>query len=141
MPLIHSQNIQNEHTRYINSLEKIISKKLKNVRGGKKTFSFDIYKISYSAFVLTTELAKKSRQNRTSSYLQELRSEIVSTVALTTIGFDSSLHLRRCIELALKHIFYADHPIEYTISMESRKSKEDLTVKELFDYAKKNPLL
>ena len=136
-PLIHSNVIRDEHKRYLDNFEKLINKRLNK---SYTNLSYEYYKMSYSIFVLVTELIKR-RQG--SVYLRELKTEIVSLIGLGTIGFENSLHLRRCIELSLKHVYYIDHPIEYQILSESIKSgelaKEDKIVKELFDYFRLHP--
>ena len=96
--------------------------------------------MSYSIFVLINELIKSKQST---SYLKELKTEVVSLIGLGTIGFETSLHLRRCIELLLKHIYYKDHPVEYKILTESissgLSSKEDMNVRKLFDYLMIHP--
>jgi len=136
-PVFHSNRIRDEHEQYLKNLEKIITKRTSK---SNRKLSYDFYKMSYSVFVLISELIKK-RQN--TPYLNELKTEVVTLIGLGTIGFETSLHLRRCIELILKHIYYLHHPIEYQILTESIEtdniSKEDITVRELFDYLSTHP--
>lgn len=138
-PLLHSSVIKNEHKKYIDNFEKLIRRRLTK---SNKKLSFDYYKMSYSIFVLISELIRKRKGT---VFLKELKTEIVTLISLGTLGFEISLHLRRCIELALKHVYYFDHPIEYQILLESFKSsemtKQDRTVRDLFSYLLMHPNL
>ena len=137
MTLMHSGRIIDEHREYLKLLKGIINKTIDGVEKDKNKTSYRLYNYAYSPYVLVNELIKKTKNL---PYLKELKGEIVTIITIGSLNFEISLHLRRCIELTLKHIYYCDHPVEYLWDIESN-TFDEITIKDLLQYLKQNPLL
>lgn len=86
---------------------------------------------------LEYELCKTEKERP--DFLHELHSDFIQLLVLVPLGFKKafSLFLRAGIENSLRHIYYKDHPIEFTLLNKSTENR--LAIKELFNYLKKHP--
>jgi hypothetical protein len=91
----------------------------------------------YTLCDLNHELSKY-KDSRT-IFLDELNSELVQILVLLPLGFHKPVSLlkRACIEDTLKHIYYVDHSVEFSLLNESERNKVELTY--LFSYLYKHP--
>lgn len=76
-------------------------------------------------------------QSNRKVFIAELRSDSVQSIPLSLLGYKKpvALLLRGILENLLRHIYYYDHPIEFTLL----ETGHHVTVKDLLIYAKLHP--
>lgn len=97
-----------------------------------------IHTATYSLILWRFRLARLSDHSR--AFIEEIASDALQILPQVLMGYGkpSKLLTRGIIENTLRHIYYADHPIEF--ERMNREQKWFITMESLFEYAKIHPI-
>jgi hypothetical protein len=98
----------------------------------------DLKSLHKQHFGLTTLCAMLSDGNDRGIYLASVPEVTELAIILTLKGLSNSSYvlMRQCIELALKHIFFSTHPVEFHWS-QTREGYKEIGFQFLLDYLRK----
>jgi hypothetical protein len=97
-----------------------------------------LHRATHSLILWRFRLPKLPEQSAV--FLEEIASDALQILPQVSMGFSkpARLLLRGITENVLRHVYFSDHPVEFTLMNSSERWY--LSVTELFEYAKKHPL-
>jgi hypothetical protein len=97
-----------------------------------------IHRATYSLILWRFRLTQLPEHSK--AFIEEIASDALQILPQALMGYSKTTKLvtRGIIENALRHIYYADHPIEF--ERMNREQKWYMTMESLFEYAKIHPI-
>lgn len=102
----------------------------------------EIHKVVYSFSLWDYNTPKPTSDNQ-KIFLNEIRSDTIQSIPLVLMGYKKPtlLLLRSTLENSLKHIYFFDHPVEFTWLTSPSKEKYFVSMDSLYEYIKSHPSL